>query len=125
MIYVHTVAVLSILQFIAFGILVGVARGKHGVKAPAMTGSEAFERAVRVHANTLEQLVCFLPALFLAAAYWSPVFVSITGVVYLVGRLVFRQAYVADPSKRGPGFLLTLVPTLVLLVAALLGAVLA
>jgi len=125
MIYVHTVAVLAILQFIAFGILVGVARGKHGVKAPAMTGSEAFERAVRVHANTLEQLVCFLPALFLAAIYWSPAFVSLTGAVYLVGRLIFRQAYVSDPSKRALGFMLTLLPTVLLLAAALLGAVLA
>ena len=68
--YVHIVALLAILQFIIFGILVGRARAKYGVKAPAMTGNEQFERVVRVQMNTLEQLVCFLPALLMAAAYW-------------------------------------------------------
>ena len=122
--YVHIIALLAIAQFIIFCMLVGQARGKYGIKAPAMTGNEHFERAVRVQTNTLEQLVCFLPALLIAAAYWPPVYVSAAGVVYLVGRTLYRQAYVADPAKRGLGFLLTFLPTTLLVLAGLVGAVL-
>ena len=121
--YVHIVALLAIVQFIFFCMLVGAARGKYKIAAPAMTGNEHFERAVRVQMNTLEQLVCFVPALLIAAVYWSPVYVAATGVVYLVGRTLYRQAYVADPGKRGLGFLLTFLPTVLLAVAGLVGAV--
>ena len=121
--YVHIVALLAVAQLIVFGILVGAARGKYGIAAPAMTGNEHFERAVRVHMNTLEQLICFLPALLIAAVYWPPAYVAAVGVVYLVGRILYRQAYVADPAKRGLGFLLTFMPTTLLVVAGLVGAV--
>lgn len=120
--YVTLVAVLAIIQFMIFGILVGKAREKYGVKAPAISGNELFERAFRVQMNTLEQLVCFLPALFLAATYWPQPYVAATGVVYLVGRELYRRAYVADPAKRGTGFMLTVIPTFLLLIASLVGA---
>lgn len=121
--YVHIVALLAIVQFIYFAMLVGQARGKYGIKAPAMTGHEHFERAVRVQMNTLEQLVCFVPALLVAAVYWSPVYVAATGVVYLVGRTLYQRAYAADPAKRGLGFMLTFFPTVLLVLAGLVGAV--
>ena len=121
--YVYIVALLAVIQMIVFGILVGAARGKYGIAAPAMTGNEHFERAVRVHMNTLEQLICFLPALLIAAVYWPPVYVAAVGSVYLVGRVLFRQAYVADPKKRGVGFMLTFFPTTLLALAGLVGAV--
>lgn len=121
--YVHLVAVLAIFQFIYFAILVGKAREKYGVKAPAISGNEHFERAFRVQMNTLEQLVCFLPALLLAASYWPQPYVAAAGVVYLVGRTLYQRAYVADPSRRSTGFMLTFVPTILLLIASLVGAV--
>ena len=120
--YVPLVAVLAIIQFMIFGILVGRAREKYGVKAPAISGNEHFERVFRVQMNTLEQLVCFLPALFLASAYWPQPSVAAAGVVYLVGRELYRRAYVADPATRSMGFLLTVLPTFVLLIASLAGA---
>ena len=122
--YVNIVAVLAVLQFFLFGILVGRARAKYGVKAPATSGSEPFERAFRVQMNTLEQLVGFLPALLIASLYWSNAVIAGIGAVYLVGRFVYRQSYIADPAKRGPGFALTVIPTFVLLGAALVGAIL-
>lgn len=48
-------AIFAVLQFFAFGILVGRARDRYGVKAPSVSGNEHFERAFRVHANTLER----------------------------------------------------------------------
>ncbi len=125
---VHIVAVLAVMQFILFAILVGKAReqhGEHGVKAPAVHGNETFERIYRVQMNTLEQLICFLPALFMASAYWSPSLMALIGCVYLAGRFIYSNAYVADPKKRSLGFALTILPTIILLLAALLGAIMA
>jgi len=121
--YVHIVAVLAVAQFIFFGIMVGKARVEHGVKAPATSGHEGFDRAFRVHMNTLEQLVAFLPALLIAGGYWPNAVIAAIGAVFLVGRFIYRKSYLEDPSKRGAGFMLTAVPTLVLLVAALVGAI--
>ncbi|MEO7063225.1 MAG: MAPEG family protein [Dokdonella sp.] len=121
--YVNIIAALAVLQFLVFGVLVGRARAKYGVKAPATSGNEMFERAFRVHMNTLEQLVAFLPSLLIASIYWPNAVIAGIGAVYLVGRFLYRQSYVADPTKRGPGFALTVIPTFILLAAALAGAV--
>ena len=121
--YINIVAILAVVQFIYFGILVGKARAKYGVKAPAVSGDENFERAFRVHMNTLEQLVCFLPALFMAGQYWSNLLVALVGAVYLAGRFIYQRSYVTDPASRSTGFMLSFVPTLILLIAGLVGAV--
>ena len=121
--YVHIVAVLAILQFFLFGALVGRARKQYAVKAPATSGHELFERAFRVQMNTLEQLVAFLPALLIAAVYWPNPIIAGIGAVYLVGRFIYRQQYVTDPAKRAAGFLLTVLPTFMLLGGCLIGAI--
>ena len=121
--FVHIVAVLAVLQFFLFGILVGRARKKYGVPAPATSGHEMFERAFRVHVNTLEQLVGFLPALLIASVYWPNAIVAGIGAVYLVGRFLYRHLYLAGPAKRHPGFLMTVIPTFTLLGASLVGAI--
>lgn len=122
MAWVDIVAVLAIIQFIVFGIMVGGARTKYDVKAPAMAGHPAFERMFRVHLNTLEVLVPFLVALYLGARYWSPRWAALLGVVYLVGRVVYLVAYRKDPASRSLGFSLTMLPVVILLVATLIGA---
>lgn len=119
--YVHLVALLAVLEFLAFTVLVGRARVKYKIRAPATSGHEMYERAFRVQMNTLEQLVIFLPALLLAGVYWPQALVAGVGVVYLVGRLLYRQLYMKDPARRAPGFILTLLPNVVLLLAALAG----
>ena len=120
--FVHLVAMLAIAQYIFFAIQVGRARGKYGVKAPATSGHEMFDRAYRVQSNTLEQLVCFLPALFVAAVYWSPLLIAAIGVVFLVGRTLYWLSYVKDPGSRGTGFMVTFASTVVLMLAAVAGA---
>ena len=122
--HVDAVAMLAVLQYIAFGALVGKARGTYGVKAPAVTGSEPFERIYRVQMNTLELLVALLPALYAAAHYWPSAYVAVAGAVYLVGRTVYWRAYVARPASRGLGFLLSIAPVMALALAALVAAVL-
>jgi glutathione S-transferase len=120
--YVHIVAVLAVLQFLLFGFLVGRARSRYGIHAPATTGNELFERAFRVQMNTLEQLLAFIPALLIAGVYWPGAIVAGIGLVYIVGRFLYRQRYLTDPNKRTVGFLLTIVPTVTLLIASLVGA---
>lgn len=119
--FVDLVALLALLQLFFFGALVGRARGQYGVKAPAVTGHEMFERVYRVQMNTLELLVMLLPSLYLAAKHWSPTGAAIAGAVYLVGRLVYWRAYVGAPDRRGLGFLLSMAPIMVLMVGALVG----
>ncbi|MCY7306567.1 MAG: MAPEG family protein [Rhodoferax sp.] len=109
--------------FFSFGTLVGRARAKYGVKAPAVTGNGHSERTFRVHVNTLEHLAGFPPALFIAGQYWSNALVAGVGLMYLIGRFVYRRSYIADPTKRKVGFLLTVIPTFFLLASALIGAV--
>jgi len=121
---VQLIAILAVIQFIVFIALTGRVRGRSGLKAPAVTGHEGFERMYRVQMNTLELLIAFLPSLFLAAQYWRPSLVAGLGAVYLVGRLAYWRAYVTAPSKRGPGFLLSMLPTLCLAIMALVGIVL-
>ena len=69
---VAIVTVLALIEYLAFGILVGRARLAHGVKAPAISGHPIFERYFRVHQNTAEQLWLFLPGLWLFARYATP-----------------------------------------------------
>jgi hypothetical protein len=124
MAYVDIVTALALLQFVYFGIQVGRARGRFGVKAPAVTGNEQFERYFRVQQNTLESIVLFVPSLYLFSRYFSPLWAAGLGVIYLIGRQVYAAAYVKDPAKRELGYALTALPVLVLIVGALIGAVL-
>lgn len=121
---VTIVVVLALLQYMVFGILVGKARGTYKVDAPAVTGDPIFERYYRVHMNTLESLVLFLPSIFLFAMYVNAQIAAALGVVFIVGRYLYLRAYVKDPKSRGLGFALTMLPSLALALGALIGAAL-
>ena len=118
---VAVVVLLALLEFVAFGMLVGRARGLYGVKAPAMSGHELFDRHFRVHYNTMELLVVFVPSIWLFGMYVSPPWGAGLGVVYLIGRIIYFRSYVADPAQRSMGFGMSIMPVLVLLLGALLG----
>ena len=121
--YVQIVTALAVLQFVIFGFKVGVARERFGVKAPAITGNETFERLFRIQMNTLEQLIVFLPGLYLYALYFSPYVAAALGVVYLLGRELYAFTYVRDPSKRSVGYGVTFLPIVILVLGGLIGAV--
>ncbi len=114
---------LALVQFLYFGFLVGRARDTFGVKAPATTGNDGFERVFRVQQNTLEQLIVFLPSLWIFASFVSPRWAVGLGVLYLVGRFVYCFGYAKDPAKRSTGFLLSFAPTAILLIGGIVGAV--
>lgn len=124
MAFVEIVTALALIQFVVFGFKVGRARAKFGVQAPATTGNENFERCFRVQQNTLEQLIVFLPALYLFSRYFDPAWAACLGVPYLVGRELYAASYLKNPAKRGLGFGLTFLSTVILLAGGLAGAVL-
>ena len=113
---------IAVFEYMVFTFLVGRARGRYNVKAPATTGHEVFERYFRVQQNTLETLVAFIPGISLFALFVDPNWAAWIGLVYVVGRLLYFRAYVADPAKRGPGFGLSLLSIATLLVGGLVGA---
>lgn len=119
---VSIVAALTLLQYSSYVRKAGAARGRFGVPAPATTGNEDFERQLRVQSNTVEQLVVFLPMLFLFAHYVDAETAAGLGVIFMLGRSLYARAYVTDPAKRGPGFLLTVLANLTLTLGALVGA---
>jgi glutathione S-transferase len=119
------VTVLAVLFLFYTGLNVARMRGKHKISAPAVTGALEFECAYRVQVNTLEQFVMFLPLLWLATAYfhmlpWLP---ALVGFLWIVGRLVYMQGYMAAPEKRGTGFIITSLSSLALLILSIVGIV--
>ena len=112
---------LTLILLAALSFDVGRARGRHGIKAPATTGHPDFERVFRVQMNTLENALIFLPALWLAAWYWSPARAAACGAVWLAGRIWYARAYVRDPARRSGGFGLSSLAFAALCVGAAVG----
>src|SRR6185437_6837468 len=97
---------LALALYVACFVAVGRARLRFGIKAPAVSGAPEFERAFRIQQNTIEQLVWFLPALWLFAVFVSPVWGSILGLVWIGARALYAVSYYRDPDSRGPGFII-------------------
>ena len=121
--YVALVTVLALLEFQWFGLMVARARTQFGIKAPATTGNEVFERYFRVQMNTLEQLVMFLPSLWIFAHFVSPIWAAALGAVFVIGRAIYAASYIRDPKTRSLGFALTALPTLLMLLGIVVWAV--
>ena len=122
---VAIVIALALLEFMTFGGLVGRARGRAGIEAPAITGDPIFERYMRVHQNTMENLVVFIPAIWLFGSYVSAEIAALLGLVFIVGRFVYLRGYVEEPRKRSTGTLVTMLAQAVLLIGGGVGAALA
>ena len=116
-----TIAVLGLYFWTIFN--VGRARAKFGIKAPSTDGPPAFLNVLRVQANTVEQLILFLPALWLCASLAGDRAAALGGVVWLVGRLLYALAYYRDAARRGPGFVIAMLATMALMVGAIYGLV--
>lgn len=121
--WIAIVTALILIEYMWIAMRVGTARGKYGVAAPATTGNEIFERHYRVQQNTVEQLVIFLPALWIFGNFASAPIGAAVGVLFLVGRAVYAVSYVADPSSRSAGFMMTFAANVILVLGALGAAV--
>jgi glutathione S-transferase len=115
------VTLLAVLFYALLGFQVARERAKSGIKAPAMVGDPAFERTVRIQANTLEWMPIFLPALWLAAIYVSDPAAAAIGVVGIAGRAIYARDYAEAANKRGRGFAIQTVAAAVFWLVALVG----
>ena len=118
----YSVGIITLVAgLVCFGMALTVARAhaKTGILAPAMMGNAYLERCIRAHTNTLEWTPIFLPAMWLFAVYWSSVWASVLGAVWIVGRILYFVGYVAAPEKRFPGFFIQSTAVFVLLLGAL------
>ncbi len=119
MTWIMLIIILAVIQFMSLSFLVGPARVTYGIEAPATSGNEDWERRFRVHQNTMEQLVAFVPAIYLCATYASVPLAIVCGVIYLVGRAHYAYSYIKDPKLRAPGMILSFFPTFAMALAAL------
>jgi glutathione S-transferase len=119
------VTVLALVMYLWTGFRAGGMRGRHGIVAPAVTGHPEFERAYRVQMNTLEQIVVFLPLLWLSNTYFAmlPMLTPALGLVWIVGRIIYALAYQANPSSRSLGFTISGLAMVGLLVTTIIGLV--
>lgn len=113
----------SLLIYLVVTINVGRARSKYNVPAPQMSGDANFERVLRVQQNTLEQLIFFLPALWLFSFYISSLWGAVIGAVWLVGRVVYAWGYYQAAEKRTLGFGISSLSGIVLLLGAIIGII--
>jgi len=113
------VTCLAILVYFYSSILVSRARGKFGVKLPAISGNPDFERVFRAQMNTLEWLPIFLPSLWLFAIYIGDTIAAVLGLVWVVGRILYILGYAQAVAKRGRGFAIQALAAIVLWVGAL------
>ena len=44
------------------------------------------------------------------------------GIVFIIGRAVYFNLYIGNPDKRGPGVLISLLATAVLVIGSVIGA---
>ncbi len=121
--YTALVTILAVLFYAFTGTRVSRARGKFGVKAPAMTGNPDFERIFRVHMNTLEWMPIFLPLMWLFAYYESDIAAAVLGLVWIAARILYMVSYTKAAASRGPGFALQAAVCVLLLIGALVGII--
>jgi glutathione S-transferase len=113
------VTCLAVALYFFTSIRVAKARAKFGIKAPAITGNDDFERVFRVQMNTLEWLPIFLPSLWLFAIYISDPIAAAIGLLWIAGRALYMTGYSQAANKRGRGFAIQALATGILWLGAL------
>lgn len=84
---------------------VGRMRTKCQVPAPAMSGHPMFDRAFRIHGNTVENMVVFLPLLWVASIFYGGTLPFWFGLAWVLSRLIYAWGYSQqNVNLRGPGF---------------------
>lgn len=115
-----TLAALTI--YFIFTVNVSRARVRYNVLAPRTDGPDEFMRRYRVHVNTSEQIVLFLPLLWLSALTVHDGLAAAIGIFWPVGRVIYARAYYRNPAKRGPGYIVGLSTDIALFIVAFYGA---
>ena len=114
------VTLLALLEYSILGVMVGRARQTYGIVAPATTGNPDFERIFRVHVNTLEALIVFLPAVWIFSLSVHYHIGVLLGLLFVIARIVYARGYMSAASKRSTGAMATGIINVILVVGALI-----
>jgi len=123
LIFPSSVTILTLILYLVVTLNVGRARAKYKVPVPQTSGDPDFERVFRVQQNTLEQLILFLPSLWLFSLFVSPNWGAAIGAFWIIGRILYAWGYYQAAEKRSIGFGINSLSILVLLVGSLVGII--
>jgi uncharacterized membrane protein YecN with MAPEG domain len=118
---VYLTILLALVEYCVMAALVGRARAKYRIAAPATTGHPDFERVNRVHINTLENLIIFVPAVWIFAQYVSEGWAAVLGALFVIGRAIYAAGYFQAAEKRSIGAGITGITNIVLILGGLIG----
>lgn len=116
------VTLAALLFYFWTGLMVGNARRKYNVPAPATTGNPDFERVFRVQMNTLEWLPIFLVSMWIFCMYWNGLVGAVIGAIWIVGRYMYAHGYMTAADQRSMGFMIQALAVMILFLGALFGA---
>ncbi|MBO9997936.1 MAG: MAPEG family protein [Cyanobacteria bacterium SID2] len=121
--YAWTALVTISALIVYFSVTINVARArlKYKIMPPLTSGSPEFDRVFRVQQNTTEQLVLFLPILWIFSIFVSEFWGAILGSIWVVGRILYAWGYYQATEKRMPGFGMSSFATTILLAGSLVG----
>lgn len=114
------VTIITLIVYFWMAFKVGKARGTFNIPAPRMDGPDDFLRVLRVQGNTAENLLIFLPALWLFALTIGDLWAAAVGIFYPIGRVLYARGYYAAALKRSTGFTVGLASSTILLLGALI-----
>jgi len=117
------VTIASLFMYIWVFSRAGKARGMYKVPAPFNDGPVEFLIAMRVQANTVEQLILFLPALWLCCLFMSDQVAAMLGAIWVIGRIIYAVGYYRAPEKRSAGFMISSFAGVGLLIATMIGLI--
>jgi glutathione S-transferase len=71
----------------------------------------------------MEQLIVFVPGMFIFATYVHMLGAAALGVLFIVGRAIYAINYIKDPAKRTGGAVITFLVNVILVLGSLIGVV--
>lgn len=99
----------------------GMARVRFKVVPPSHSGPPEYERRVRVHQNTLEHLVLFLPGLWLFSFAVDPIWGAGIGVLWPIGRILYALGYYREADRRRMGLYMSMPPIYIYVLGTIIG----
>ena len=113
---------LAVLVTMIMAARVGQLRGKYKVEAPATTGHPAFERGYRIHMNTVENLILFLPLLWVASFFYGGQIPFWVGLIWVLSRVLYAWGYSQNNAQlREPGAGIGFLALFALLILGVMG----
>ena len=124
MLFPSLITLLALLELLILGVNVSRARRKFGIFPPKMFGHDDFERHVRIHENTAEQIILLLPSMWIFGIFVSYFWAGILGLTWIIGRLFYAFGYAKAPEKRFVGVGLSTLPTAIMIFGGLIKVIL-